>query len=216
VTVRLNGSAGQSLGAFAVAGLKLEVFGDSNDYVGKGLSGATIVVRPAPYSKLVSNENTIVGNTVLYGATSGELFAAGKAGERFAVRNSGATAVVEGIGSNGCEYMTGGTVVVLGDVGENFGAGFTGGMAFVYDGAGHFETRVNKESLSWQRISTVYWEETLKNLIARHVTETQSRYAATMLNDWDREVKKFWQIVPRDYVKYLSSPLNEEVVAARA
>jgi glutamate synthase (NADPH/NADH) large chain len=216
VTVRLNGSAGQSLGAFAVAGLKLEVFGDSNDYVGKGLSGATIVVRPAPYSKLVSNENTIIGNTVLYGATSGELFAAGKAGERFAVRNSGATTVVEGIGSNGCEYMTGGMVVILGDVGENFGAGFTGGMAFVFDKAGLFETRVNKESLSWQRIATVYWEETLKNLIARHVAETQSRYAATMLNDWDREVKKFWQIVPRDYVKYLSSPLTEEVVAARA
>jgi glutamate synthase (NADPH/NADH) large chain len=216
VTVRLNGSAGQSLGAFAVAGLKLEVFGDSNDYVGKGLSGATITIRPAPYSKLVSNENTIVGNTVLYGATSGELYAAGKAGERFAVRNSGATAVIEGIGSNGCEYMTGGTVVVLGEVGENFGAGFTGGMAFVYDASGYFETRVNRETLLWQRIGSTYWEEVLKNLISRHVTETSSRYAATMLNDWDREEKKFWQIVPRDYVKYLPSPLNEEVVAERA
>ena len=108
LTVRLRGSAGQSLGAFAVQGLKLEVFGDANDYVGKGLSGATIVVRPTPSSTLRSNENTIIGNTVLYGATAGKLFAAGQAGERFAVRNSGATAVVEGCGSNGCEYMTGG------------------------------------------------------------------------------------------------------------
>ncbi len=114
LTVRLRGSAGQSLGAFAVQGLKLEVFGDANDYVGKGLSGATIVVRPAPSSTLRSNENTIIGNTVLYGATAGALFAAGQAGERFAVRNSGAIAVVEGCGSNGCEYMTGGTAVILG------------------------------------------------------------------------------------------------------
>ncbi|MFM7419613.1 MAG: glutamate synthase-related protein, partial [Alphaproteobacteria bacterium] len=114
LTVRLRGSAGQSLGAFGVRGLKLEVFGDANDYVGKGLSGASIVVRPAPSSNLISNENTIIGNTVLYGATAGELFAAGQAGERFAVRNSGATAVVEGCGANGCEYMTGGTVVILG------------------------------------------------------------------------------------------------------
>ena len=127
LTVRLRGSAGQSLGAFAVQGLKLEVFGDANDYVGKGLSGATIVVRPAPSSTLASQQNTIIGNTVLYGATAGFLFAAGQAGERFAVRNSGATAVVEGCGANACEYMTGGTVVVLGAVGDNFGAGFTGG-----------------------------------------------------------------------------------------
>jgi glutamate synthase (NADPH/NADH) large chain len=131
LTVRLRGSAGQSLGAFAVQGLKLEVLGDANDNVGKGLSGARIVVRPAPSSLLRSNENTIIGNTVLYGATAGTLFAAGQAGERFAVRNSGADAVVEGCGSNGCEYMTGGTVVILGAVGDNFGAGFTGGMAFV-------------------------------------------------------------------------------------
>ena len=179
MTVRLRGSAGQSLGAFAVNGLKLEVFGDANDYVGKGLSGATIVVRPVPSSKLKSNENTIIGNTVLYGATSGALFAAGKAGERFAVRNSGAVTVVEGIGSNGCEYMTGGTVVVLGEVGDNFGAGFTGGVAFVYDPEQKFELRVNADTVLWQRVATPYWEETLKTLIQRHVTETESRYAAT-------------------------------------
>ena len=140
ITVRLRGSAGQSLGAFAVQGLKLEVFGDANDYVGKGLSGAEIVVRPPPSSTLASQDNTIIGNTCLYGATAGKLFAAGQAGERFAVRNSGADAVVEGCGSNGCEYMTGGRVVILGAVGDNFGAGFTGGMAFVYDPEDRFRS----------------------------------------------------------------------------
>jgi glutamate synthase (NADPH/NADH) large chain len=216
VTVRLRGSAGQSLGAFAVAGLKLEVFGDANDYVGKGLSGGTIVVRTAPASQLKTNENTIIGNTCLYGATSGALFAAGKGGERFAVRNSGATAVVEGIGSNGCEYMTGGTVAVLGEVGDNFGAGFTGGVAFVYDPDAQFELRVNRDTLLWQRVATPYWEGVLQNLVQRHVTETESRFAASMLNDWERELPHFWQVVPKDYVKYLSSPLIEEAEAERA
>jgi glutamate synthase (NADPH/NADH) large chain len=184
--------------------------------VGKGLSGATIVVRPVPSSKLKSNENTIIGNTCLYGATSGALFAAGRGGERFAVRNSGAISVVEGIGSNGCEYMTGGTVVVLGDVGDNFGAGFTGGMAFVYDQDGTFELRLNRETLTWQRVVTEHWEHALKGLIQRHATETESRYAATMLNDWERELPKFWQIVPKEYVKYLDQPLGEERAEIRA
>jgi glutamate synthase (NADPH/NADH) large chain len=216
VSVRLNGSAGQSLGAFAVTGLKLEVFGDANDYVGKGLSGATIVVRPAPSSKLVSNENTIIGNTVLYGATAGELFAAGKAGERFAVRNSGATAVVEGIGSNGCEYMTGGTVVVLGTVGDNFGAGFTGGSAFVYDPTAQFELRLNPETLLWQRVTSAHWQSVLQTLVERHVQETGSHFAARLLNDWDRILPHFWQVVPKEYVKYLTAPLHDEAEAARA
>jgi glutamate synthase (NADPH/NADH) large chain len=133
ITVRMRGSAGQSLGAFAVQGLRLEVFGDANDYVGKGLSGATIVVRPLPSSPLVWADNVIIGNTCLYGATAGRLFAAGRAGERFAVRNSGAVTVVEGCGDNGCEYMTGGTAVILGPVGDNFAAGMSGGMAYVWD-----------------------------------------------------------------------------------
>ncbi|WP_298215339.1 glutamate synthase large subunit [Acidocella sp.] len=216
VTVRLRGSAGQSLGAFAVNGLKLEVLGDANDYVGKGLSGGTIVVRTGPSSRLKTNENTIIGNTVLYGATSGALFAAGRAGERFAVRNSGATAVVEGAGSNACEYMTGGTVVILGGVGDNFGAGFTGGMAFVYDRARLFEKRLNPETLHWQRLDSAYWENVLKTLIARHVAETESRYAATLLNDWGREAAHFWQVVPTEYVKYLPAGLSDESEAARA
>ena len=215
IAVRLRGSAGQSLGAFAVQGLKLEVFGDANDYVGKGLSGATVVVRPAPSSTLPSQDNTIVGNTVLYGATSGYLFAAGHAGERFAVRNSGASAVVEGCGSNACEYMTGGTVVILGDVGDNFGAGFTGGMAFVYDPQNRFEQRVNADSLMWQRVAAAHWEQVLLGLVTQHAAETNSRYAAMLLQQWDRVLPLMWQVVPKDYVKYLPVPLADAAAEAR-
>ena len=143
LTLKFKGSAGQSFGAFSIKGLKLVLKGDANDYVGKGLSGATLVIKLSDESNLVSYENTIIGNTVLYGATSGKLFAAGQAGERFAVRNSGAVSVIEGCDSNACEYMTGGTVVVLGEVGDNFGAGMTGGMAFIYDPNNEFEKRVN-------------------------------------------------------------------------
>ena len=220
LTVRLRGSAGQSLGAFAVQGLKLEVLGDANDYVGKGLSGATIVVRTAPSSPLRSNENTIIGNTVLYGATAGALFAAGQAGERFAVRNSGAVAVVEGCGSNGCEYMTGGTAVILGHVGDNFGAGFTGGMAFVYDADDQFIVRVNADTLLWQRVAHPHWAEVLRELVARHVAETTSQHAARLLNDWQRELPRFWQVVPKEFVRHLPVPLDpapvEDVEALRA
>ena len=216
VTVRLRGTAGQSLGAFGVQGLKLEVLGDANDYVGKGLSGATIVVRPAPSSTLVSQANTIIGNTVLYGATAGELFAAGQAGERFAVRNSGAVAVVEGCGSNGCEYMTGGTVVLLGAVGDNFGAGFTGGMAFVYDPEGMFEKRVNPDTLTWQRVGAAHWDRVLRGLVARHAKETHSRYAASLLLDWGQALGRFWQVGPKEYVKYLEAALSDTAEALRA
>jgi glutamate synthase (NADPH/NADH) large chain len=214
LTVRLRGTAGQSLGAFAVQGLKLEVLGDANDYVGKGLSGATIVVRPAPSSALVWNENTIIGNTCLYGATAGELFAAGQAGERFAVRNSGATTVVEGCGANGCEYMTGGTVVILGPVGDNFGAGFTGGMAFLYDVDDAFEKRVNADTLLWTRLASTHWEAVLKRLIARHVEETGSRSAARLLNDWAEERGRFWQVVPKEYARYLPVPMTDAAAVA--
>ena len=200
VTVRLRGSAGQSLGAFAVQGLKLEVLGDANDYVGKGLSGATIVVRPLTSSRLVSNENVILGNTVLYGATAGKLFAAGQVGERFSVRNSGADAVVEGCGSNGCEYMTGGTAVILGAVGDNFAAGMTGGMAFVYDSDGDFERKLNRESVVCQRIETYYWEVRCRELIAEHARETQSGWAQRLVTDWDFELANFWQVIPKEMV----------------
>ncbi|MBP7336732.1 glutamate synthase large subunit [Niveispirillum sp.] len=207
-TVRLRGSAGQSLGAFAVQGLKLEVFGDANDYVGKGLSGGTIVVRPLTASPLKTNENTIIGNTVLYGATAGKLFAAGQAGERFAVRNSGATVVIEGCGSNGCEYMTGGLAVILGRVGDNFGAGMTGGMAYVYDEEGAFPLCVNPESVIWQRLEVSHYEEQLKSLIQEHIDETGSRWAAQLLNDWELVRDKFWQVVPKEMLSRLAIPVT--------
>jgi glutamate synthase (NADPH/NADH) large chain len=209
VTVRLRGTAGQSLGAFAVRGMKLEVFGDANDYVGKGLSGGTIVVRPTVSSPLVPEHNAIIGNTVLYGATAGKLFACGRAGERFAVRNSGADAVVEGVGSNGCEYMTGGTAVVLGDVGVNFGAGMTGGMAFVYDSEGAFERKVNPDTVTWQRLDHPHWDAVLKAMVEEHVAETKSPLGARLLNDWNREVERFWQVVPKEMLSRLPVPLSD-------
>ena len=208
VTVRLRGTAGQSLGAFAVQGMKLEVFGDANDYVGKGLSGGTIVVKPTISSPLVPENNAIIGNTVLYGATAGKLFASGRAGERFAVRNSGADTVVEGLGSNGCEYMTGGTAVILGSIGVNFGAGMTGGMAFLYDPEDAFKLKVNPETVTWQRIDHPHWEAVLKALVAEHVAETKSPLGARLLNDWDREVGHFWQVVPKEMLTRLPQPLT--------
>ena len=216
VRVRLRGSAGQSLGAFLCKGVTLEVFGDANDYVGKGLSGGTIVVRPLVSSPLASHANTIIGNTVLYGATSGRLFAAGQAGERFAVRNSGADVVVEGCGANGCEYMTGGIAVVLGAVGANFGAGMTGGMAFVYDADGSFERRANGESIVWQRLASAEWEARLRALIEAHHDATDSKWSGGILNDWDRVARHFWQVVPKEMLSRLPHPLDDtpEAVAA--
>jgi len=206
LTVRLRGSAGQSLGAFAVKGLTLEVLGDANDYVGKGLSGGTIVLRPTVSSPLETQDNTIIGNTVLYGATAGRLFAAGQAGERFCVRNSGARAVVEGCGSNGCEYMTGGVVVILGNVGPNFAAGMTGGMAFVYDPDDQFQHRVNPDSVVYHRIETEYWEDVAKVLIGQHIRRTHSRFASRLLNDWQLERDHVWQVVPKEMIGRLEHP----------
>ncbi len=216
IAVRLRGSAGQSLGAFAVQGLKLELFGDANDYVGKGLSGGTIVVRPMTASALESNRNTIIGNTVLYGATSGKLFAAGQAGERFCVRNSGAIAVVEGCGSNGCEYMTGGVAVLLGEVGNNFAAGMTGGMAFVYDPEDLLHERINEDSVIYQRIETDHWEALVKDLIQQHQQETQSRFAERLLIDWSKERAKLWQVVPKEMLDRLEHPVTRAAAEQRA
>jgi glutamate synthase (NADPH/NADH) large chain len=207
----LRGSAGQSLGAFLVRGVTIEMLGDANDYVGKGLSGGTIIVRPSPSSTLATETNAIIGNTVLYGATSGTLFAAGRAGERFAVRNSGATAVIEGCGSNGCEYMTGGTAVILGAVGSNFAAGMTGGMAFVYDEMGLFHHFVNAESVVVQRLASTLWEEVLKILIGRHAEATHSLHATNILNQWEFVRGHFWQVCPKELVNRLSHSLSDEV-----
>ena len=210
ITVRLRGSAGQSLGAFSVQGLKLEVFGDANDYVGKGLSGGTIVIRPPTAAPRKSNENTIIGNTVLYGATGGKLFAAGQAGERFAVRNSGAEVVVEGCGSNGCEYMTNGIAVILGPVGDNFGAGMTGGMAYVYDPDESFVDHVNDDTIIYQRIQTQFWEKVLKKAVKEHHRETQSAFAERMLNHWETEIEKFWQVIPTEMIHRYDQPVFAE------
>jgi glutamate synthase (NADPH/NADH) large chain len=210
LTIRLTGSAGQSLGAFAAPGLKLEVSGDANDYVGKGLSGGKIVVRPPLASPLIPSDNTIIGNTVLYGATAGKLFANGRAGERFCVRNSGASVVVEGCGSNGCEYMTGGITVILGDTGANFGAGMTGGMAYVYDPLNQFKSRANMESIVTVPVSVSEWEDQLKSLIEEHLRETKSPKAAQILNRWDEELNNFVQVCPKEMLVHIPYPLTYE------
>jgi glutamate synthase (NADPH/NADH) large chain len=211
ITLRLRGAAGQSLAAFAVRGLKFDVYGEANDYVGKGLSGATVVVRPRPSSQLPPHENTIIGNTVLYGATSGKLLASGQAGERFAVRNSGADAVVEGCGSHGCEYMTGGTVAILGSVGHNFGAGMTGGMAFIYDADGSFVERQNPDTITHQRVASRHWEGVLKALISEHFAQTGSPRAEQILAGWEYELPKFWQVCPKEMVARLEHPLSDKI-----
>ncbi len=216
ITLNLSGSAGQSLGAFAVSGLTIKVHGDANDYVGKSLSGGKIVIRPDKNSKIKSNENTIMGNTCMYGATSGSLYASGKAGERFAVRNSGATAVVEGCGSNGCEYMTGGNVIILGKTGDNFGAGMTGGMAFVYDLDKKFKYRVNDETLVFASIQSNYWKNVLKEFIINHYNETNSSHAKKIIDNWEVEYSKFVQICPKEIVSTLSEPLVEEIKKKKA
>ncbi len=208
--VKLTGSAGQSLGAFAAPGLKIEVSGDANDYVGKGLSGGTVVVRPPLVSPLTASENTIIGNTVLYGATDGYLFAAGRAGERFAVRNSGASVVIEGCGSNGCEYMTGGVAVILGSIGANFGAGMTGGMAYLYDPEGVAGDLMNMEGLVTCPVVTPEWEAQLLGLIERHVAETRSRKGEEILQNWDLEKANFVQVCPKEMLDKIKHPLGIE------
>ncbi len=216
LTVKLQGSAGQSLGAFLAPGVKLEVSGDANDYVGKGLSGGTIVVRPPMASPLVASENTIVGNTVLYGATAGFLFAAGRAGERFAVRNSGASTVIEGCGSNGCEYMTGGVAVILGRIGANFGAGMTGGMAYLHDPEGEALRLMNLETLVTCPVAVAHWDAQLRGLIERHAAETGSRAAATILSNWAVERGRFLQVCPKEMLPRIPAPLTEEAGAIPA
>ncbi|NNL72189.1 MAG: glutamate synthase large subunit, partial [Silicimonas sp.] len=210
LTVKLQGSAGQSLGAFAAPGLRLEVSGDANDYVAKGLSGGTVVVRPPMASPLEAAENVIIGNTVLYGATDGYLFAAGRAGERFAVRNSGAKVVVEGCGSNGCEYMTGGVAVILGAIGANFGAGMTGGMAYLYNPDGLAETLMNLEGLVVLPVAEGHYMQELETLLEMHLAETGSRRAAALLQHWDEEKDKFLHVVPKEMLGKLEVPVETD------
>ena len=172
------------------------------------MSGATISIKLLEESNLISNENTIIGNTVLYGATSGKLFAAGQAGDRFAVRNSGALTVIEGCDSNGCEYMTGGSVVVLGSVGDNFAAGMTGGMAFIYDKTKEFEKKVNPESVIWQNVETEYWIEYLKKLILEHSRETESKLSKKIIDNFEDELKHFVQVCPKEMIDKIENPIT--------
>jgi len=194
--IQLSGSAGQSLGAFSVKGLKIELFGDANDYVGKGLSGATLVIRTPHNAQFAAHKNVIIGNTCLYGATSGLLFANGRAGERLAVRNSGAQFVVEGAGSNACEYMTGGIGIILGRVGQNFGAGMTGGTAFVYDPDNDLEGYINFETVRIRSLTGEDQEGTVYKLLERHILETDSSYAKRILQNWVFEKQLFKNIYP--------------------
>ncbi len=198
---RFAGSAGQSFGAFLTGGLRLDLEGDANDYVGKGMGGGEIVVRPPQGSRFRSHENVIVGNAVLYGATAGRLFAAGRAGERFSVRNSGATAVVEGTGDHACEYMTGGVAVILGETGRNFGAGMTNGAAFVYDPSHRFEQRYNPELVGIERIIEPQDIELLHRLISLHAEKTGSGRARQILETWPESLLHFWKVQPHSRSK---------------
>jgi glutamate synthase (NADPH/NADH) large chain len=200
LTLKLRGSAGQSFGVWNARGLNLLLEGDANDYVGKGMAGGRIAIQPPAGSGFVAHEAVIIGNTCLYGATSGELYAAGLAGERFAVRNSGANAVVEGAGDHCCEYMTGGCVVVLGETGLNFGAGMTGGFALVYDAHDQFVHRYNNELIDMHRInteSTVDYRHFLRTRIETHVLHTNSARGRWMLENFDEVVACFWLVKPK-------------------
>jgi glutamate synthase (ferredoxin) len=205
ITLDFVGSAGQSFGAFAPRGLTLRLEGDANDYVGKGLSGGKIVVYPPAESSFVHAENIIIGNVAFYGATGGEAYIAGMAGERFCVRNSGVRAVVEAVGDHGCEYMTGGRVVVLGPTGRNFAAGMSGGIAYILDLEGNFHTRCNQAMVDLERLENTEEIAELKAMISRHAEATGSRRALEVLAAWDETVKKFIKVMPKDYKRVLEA-----------
>lgn len=203
LNVKFKGSAGQSFGAFLVPGVNFKLEGEANDYLGKGLSGGRIAVLPPVRSNFEAEKNTIAGNTLLYGATSGEVYINGRAGERFAVRNSGATAVVEGVGDHCCEYMTGGRVVVLGQTGRNFAAGMSGGVAYVWNRDGNFDYFCNMEMVELSLIEEASYHKELHELIRQHYLYTGSKLARTMLDDWPRYADQFIQVVPIEYKKVL-------------
>ena len=209
-TVHLNfhGSAGQSFGAFVPPGVTLELEGDANDYIGKGLSGGKIILYPPAAATFAAAENVIVGNVALYGATSGEVYISGMAGERFCVRNSGVTAVVESIGDHGCEYMTGGKVVILGTTGRNFAAGMSGGVAYVLDEAGDFASRCNTQMVGLEKVTEAEDIADLKGSIEQHAQYTNSEQAQQVLANWDTMLPKFVKVMPRDYKRVLQAIKN--------
>ena len=210
--VNFTGSAGQSFGAFATKGLTLVVSGNTNDYIGKGLSGAKLIVKVPEEATIVPEENIIIGNVALYGATAGEAYINGKAGERFCVRNSGAKAVVEGIGDHGCEYMTGGVAVILGEIGRNFGAGMSGGIAFVYDAKNTFKKRCNSEGLNLDPVSESEDINELKQLIENHYNATLSPLAQRILENWEKELPKFIKVLPEEYKQALIRLEKENLI----
>ena len=221
ISLKFTGSAGQSLGAFLPKGITVSLFGDANDYLGKGLSGGRIVLRPNLRATFPPENNVIAGNVIGYGATSGEIFINGLVGERFCVRNSGALAVVEGIGDHGCEYMTGGRVVVLGVTGRNFAAGMSGGIAFVYDEDGLFASRVNVEMVDVVELGAqdASW---LRETLEQHVRLTGSPLGAGMLEKWTTTCQQFRKVLPRDYARVMAiidqakvEGLSEEEISRR-
>jgi glutamate synthase (ferredoxin) len=205
-TIRLHfrGSAGQSFGAFVPRGVTLALEGDANDYVGKGLSGGKLAVFPPAGSGFAAEDNIIVGNVALYGATSGEAYIRGMAGERFCVRNSGAHAVVEAVGDHGCEYMTGGRVVVLGATGRNFGAGMSGGIAYVLDDKGDFGSRVNSQMVNLEKLTDPGEITEVRRMVERHLAHTSSNRARYVLDAWDDLLPKFVRVIPKDYQRMLA------------
>jgi glutamate synthase (ferredoxin) len=211
-TIRLHfrGSAGQSFGAFIPPGMSLSLEGDANDYVGKGLSGGKIAVFPPREATFAAEDNIIVGNVALYGATSGEAFIRGMAGERFCVRNSGVNAVVEAVGDHGCEYMTGGRVVVLGPTGRNFAAGMSGGIAYVLDEAGDCKSRVNAQMVDLEKLTSPAEIAEVRRLVERHLQHTASVRARQVLDAWDDMLPKFVKVIPRDYKRMLAAITRAE------
>ena len=199
IDITFHGSAGQSFGAFIPSGLTLRLYGDSNDYVAKGLSGGRVIIRPDERATFKSNANVIAGNVIGYGATSGEIMISGVVGERFCVRNSGAHAIVEGVGDHGCEYMTGGTVIILGSIGRNFAAGMSGGMAFVLDLE---ESLVNTEMVDLLTLPAVH-EDFVKSSLSNFFVESGSAVAKELLSDWDKSKSRFTLVMPRDYARVL-------------
>nr|MCS5626992.1 glutamate synthase large subunit [Planctomycetota bacterium] len=214
ININFNGSAGQSFGAFLASGVTLELEGDANDYVGKGLSGGRVIIYPPRNSTFEAEENIIVGNVVLYGATSGEAYFRGRAAERFCVRNSGAHTVIEGVGDHGCEYMTGGRVVILGPTGRNFAAGMSGGIAYVYDDDNDFITRCNLVMVVLEKVETAEDTAELKGLIERHQDKTGSSVAARILESWDESLPKFVKVMPVDYKRVLEENRSKAGVGA--
>jgi len=204
IHVKLSGSAGQSFGAWLAPGITLELEGEANDYIGKGLSGGRIVVYPSKKSTYVPEENIVIGNVALYGAVAGEAYFRGMAGERFAVRNSGGRVVVESVGDHGCEYMTGGAVAVLGVTGRNFAAGMSGGIAYVYDADGTFKTRCNLGMVSLEGVVESDDKATLKSMLQKHFDYTGSTVAQKMLAEWDKSLSRFVKVFPHEYRRALA------------